>query len=183
MRRASSPPTIRASRRPRPSRASVWQQRLGDRRQRLDERLLNEDDPVGSGRDGVGGQHRVAVETSRDLGRRRARAPPSTSARLRGSVGGESRLDLRELREIGVAQHQAEVGISDQLALVVDHEGVALFADANGADHVPDQFEIDVGDGHPGLTADMGHRDGHVGLGAAAKFDRTEPDLVGDGSR
>ena len=73
--------------------------------------------------------------------------------------------------------------MGDQPALAVDDEGVALVADADGADHVPDQLQIHVRDGHSGLTADMGERDFYVGFRAAAKFDRTEPDLVSDGLR
>ena len=81
------------------------QQRPGDRGQRLGERLLHEDDPAGPGRDGIGGQHRVTVETSGDLRQPRARRRRRRCARLRGSGVGESRLHLREMREIGVAQH------------------------------------------------------------------------------
>ena len=73
--------------------------------------------------------------------------------------------------------------MGDQPALAVDDEGVALVADADGADDVPDQFQVHVGDGHAGLLADMGERNRHVGLRAAAKFDRTEPDFFGDGLR
>ena len=69
--------------------------------------------------------------------------------------------------------------MGDQPALAVDDEGVTLVADADGADDVPDELQVHVGDGHAGVLADMGERDRHVGLGAAAKFDRTEPDLVG----
>ena len=44
------------------------------------------------------------------------------------------------MREIGIAQHQAEVGMRDQPTLVVDDIGVTFFADADGADDVPDQL-------------------------------------------
>jgi hypothetical protein len=73
--------------------------------------------------------------------------------------------------------------MGDEPALAVDHEGVAFVADADGADDVPDELQVHVGDGHAGVLADMGERDRHIGLGAAAEFDRTEPDLVGHGLR
>ena len=71
--------------------------------------------------------------------------------------------------------------MGDQPAFAVDDESVALVADADGADHVPDEFQVHVGDGHAGLLADMGQRNHHVRLGAAAKLDWPEPNLVGDG--
>ena len=94
----------------------------------------------------------------------------------------ERRRDLRQMREIAVAQHEAQIGMRDQTAAVVDHIGKTLLADMDRADDVPDEFQIHVGDRHARRLADMGERNRHVGFGAAAELDRAEPDLVGDGA-
>ena len=40
----------------------------------------------------------------------------------------------------------------DQMSVALDHKGIAGLADVDGADHVPDQLEIDVGDGDAGVV-------------------------------
>ena len=91
-------------------------------------------------------------------------------------------LHLRQTSKDRCRADEAQVRIGDQASLVVDHEGVTLVADTDRADHVPDELQVHVGDRHARLLADMRERDRHVGLGAAAEFDRAEPDLVGDGA-
>ena len=61
--------------------------------------------------------------------------------------------DLRQGRQIGVAQHQADVGVRDQPALPVDHIGIAALADLHRGDDVPDQLEVDLGDRDAGIAA------------------------------
>src|SRR6516225_3157500 len=70
--------------------------------------------------------------------------------------------------------------MGDQPPLAVDDIGIALLADSDRGDHVPDQLEIDLGYSHSGLAAGMSDGDGHVGLGASPEIDRAEPGLVGD---
>ena len=53
-----------------------------------------------------------------------------------------ARPDLRELRHVGVAQHEADIGMRDQAALLADHIGVAVLADLDLRHDVPDQFEL-----------------------------------------
>ena len=72
--------------------------------------------------------------------------------------------------------------MGDQPPLVVDDIGITLVSDMNGGDDVPDEFQVHVGDRHAGRLADMGESDRHIRFGAAAEFDRAEPDLVGDGA-
>ena len=86
-----------------------------------------------------------------------------------------------EPRQVGIAQHQADVGMRDQPALRVDHVGLAVLADLDLRDHVPDQLEIDLGDADAGVAPRAGERQRHVGLGFAAEIDRAVIDLVGDG--
>ena len=90
-------------------------------------------------------------------------------------------LHLRQLRHVGVAQHQTDVGMGDQPALRADHIGVAVLADLDLRDHVPDQLQIDLGDADAGVLAGAGQRQRHVGLGLPAEIDRPVIDLVGDG--
>ena len=70
----------------------------------------------------------------------------------------------------------------DQPAVAVDHIGVAVLADLDLRDHVPDQLEIDLGDADAGLAPRAGERERHVGLGFAAEIDRAVIDLVGHAS-
>ena len=90
-------------------------------------------------------------------------------------------LHLHQLRHVGVAQHQADVGMRDQAALRTHDIGVAALADLDLRDHVPDQLQIDLGDADAGVLAGAGQRQRHVGLGLAAEIDRSVIDLVGDG--
>ncbi len=69
----------------------------------------------------------------------------------------------------------------DQPALRAHHIGMAVLADLDVGDHVPDQLQIDFGDGNAGVLAGAGQRQRHVGLGLAAEIDRPVIDLVGDG--
>lgn len=71
----------------------------------------------------------------------------SAPQRIRGvGTTGQRRLHLRQLRHIGVAQHQADVGMRNQASLRADHIGVAALTDLDLRHHVPDQLEIDLGD-------------------------------------
>jgi hypothetical protein len=72
------------------------------------------------------------------------------------------------------------VGMRDQPALAVDHVGVAVAADPDLRDDVPDELEVDVGDRHTAAPA-MHHRHGEVGLAAFSEIDRPVIDLVGLG--
>ena len=90
-------------------------------------------------------------------------------------------LHLHQLRHIGVAQHQADVGMRDQASLRADHIGVTALADLDLRHHVPDQLEIDLGDADAGILAGAGQRQRHVGLGLPAEIHRPVIDLVGDG--
>ena len=56
-----------------------------------------------------------------------------------------------------------------------------MLADLDLGDHVPDQLQIDLGDGDAGVLAGAGQRQGHVGLGLPAEIHRAVIDLVGDG--
>ena len=69
----------------------------------------------------------------------------------------------------------------DQAAVGIDHIGVAVLADLDPGDHVPDQLEIDLRDADAGLAPRAGERQRHVGLGFAAEIDRAVIDLVGHG--
>ncbi len=91
------------------------------------------------------------------------------------------RLHLNQLRHIGVAQHQADVGMRDQASSRAHHVGVAVLADLDLRHHVPDQFQVDLGNADAGVLAGTGQRQRHIGLGLPAEIDRPIIDLVGDG--
>ena len=91
------------------------------------------------------------------------------------------RLNLRKPGHVGVTQHQADIGMRDQAALIADDIRMAVLADLDLRNHIPDQLEIDLGDADAGVLAGPGQRECHVGLGVPAKVNRAVIDLVGDG--
>ena len=142
--------------------------RLDERRVGLLARQLDEHQPTGCRDRRVGGQHVAAADILRLL-----------QGFLRDARGRRARrLHLREPRHVGVAQHQADVGVRDQAALRVDHVGLPVLADLDLRDDLPDQLEVDLGHAHPGVAARAGERQGHVGLGFAAEIDRAVIDLL-----
>ena len=92
--------------------------------------------------------------------------------------GGAGGAHLRQLRHVGIAQHQADVGMRDQPAGGVDHIGAPVPGEFDLRQHVPDQFQIDLGDAHAGVAPRAGERQRHVRFGFAAEIDRAEIDLV-----
>ena len=66
----------------------------------------------------------------------------------------------------------------DQPAVAVDDIGLPALADLDLRDHVPDEFEVDLGNADAGSAARAGQRQGHIGLGLAAEIDRAVIDLV-----
>ena len=62
-------------------------------------------------------------------------------------------LDLRKLRQIGVAQHQADVGMGDEPPCCIDYVRPSALADFDLGYHVPDEFEIDLGNADAGVAS------------------------------
>ena len=63
----------------------------------------------------------------------------------------------------------------------VDDEGLALLADLDLRDDVPDELQVHLGDADAGVAARAGHGERHVGLGLAAEIDRAVVDLLRHG--
>ena len=57
-------------------------------------------------------------------------------------------LTCGKLRQVGFAQHEPDVRIGDEKAVAVDDVRLALVADLDARHDVPDELQIDVGDGH-----------------------------------
>ena len=131
----------------------------------LGHRLLDEHVPVQrlDRRDRC--EHRRAVEVGRN------------ERLVIGRAGLESGLHVLELGQIGLAQHQPDVGISDEKPAAVDHVGFALVPDLDPRHHVPDELEIDLGDDDRAVVAARAQGDGHVGLGLLAEVHGAEPGL------
>ena len=133
---------------------------------RLDRRHLDEDQPFQRRDLGVGGEHRDAGEVR------------GVDLAVAGLGRGERRRHLRQALHVGAAQHQRDVGMRHQPALRADDIGVAVLADLDLRDDVPDQLEVDLGHGDAAAPA-MGHRHGQVRLGFLAEVDRPEIHAVG----
>ena len=69
--------------------------------------------------------------------------------------------------------------MGDQQASGVDDVGAAGAADLDARDHVPDEFQIDLGDGHPLVAAPPAEAESEVGLGFAPEIDRAQIAPVG----
>ena len=119
---------------------------------------------------GIGGEHAAALDVFGDLELLR-RLPGSDRARG---------LHLRQAGEIGVAQHQADIGMSDEAPLRIDDVSLPALADLDLRYDVPNELEVDLGDAHSGIAARAGERQRHVRLRLAAKIDRAVIDLVRD---
>ena len=86
-------------------------------------------------------------------------------------------LDVRQFRQVGLAQHQADIRIGDKKAIAVDDVSLAFFADLDARHDVPDELEVDLGNRYRAVVVAGTKRDGHVGLGFLAKVHRSEPGL------
>ena len=71
--------------------------------------------------------------------------------------------------------------MSDQAPSRIDHIGLAVFANLDLRDDVPDELKIDFRDAHTGVASRTGERQRHVRLGFPAKINRTVVDLVFNG--
>jgi hypothetical protein len=95
---------------------------------------------------------------------------------LLGSRSVQRGPDVGEPGEVGLAQHEPDVRVGDQVALRIDDVGLALLADLDARDHVPPhELEVHVGDGDRAGVAAGAHGDLHVRLGLLAERDASVP--------
>src|SRR5215831_48312 len=83
------------------------------------------------------------------------------------------------MAQVGLAQHHADIGVGDEQAAVVHHIRRTGLADLDARDHVPDEFEIDLGNGHAGAAAGARHCQSKIGFRLLAKVDLAQVTLVG----
>ena len=156
---------------PQPQQDHAAQCRAVERCVGLAQRHLDKDQPTERRDHRVRAQHRAVVAVARDRYRRRGRRRRRPLPQRRG--------DLRQMQEIGVAQHQADVRVGDQPAAPIDDIGIAALADLQTGDDIPDQLEVDLGDGDPGVAPGARDGEGHIRFRFLAEIDRAEPHLVG----
>ena len=138
-----------------------------ERRVGLADRKVDEQQPSERRDRGVSGEHPQPLDVTGFLNLLIRRAG---FAAARG-------LHLGKARQVGIAQHQADVGMGDQAAVRIDDVGMSALADLDLRNHVPDQLEVDLRDAHAGVAARAGQCQRHVGLGFAAEIDRAVIDL------
>ena len=68
--------------------------------------------------------------------------------------------------------------MSDETAGGINHVSAPVPGKFDLRQHVPDEFQVDLGDAHAGVAPRAGERQRHVGLGFAAEIDRAVVDLV-----
>ena len=117
---------------------------------------------------GIGGEHAPALNIVRLL---------KLLRRLPGA-GCSRGLHLRQAREVGIAQHQADIGVRNEARLRIHHIGLSAIAHFDLGDDVPNELEVNLGDAYSGIAAGAGQRKRHVWLRLAAKVDRAVIDLV-----
>ncbi len=88
------------------------------------------------------------------------------------------RLHVGQVGEVGLAQHQADIRIGDQETVAVDDIRLALVADLDARNDVPDELEIDFGYGHGSRFTSGTNGDGHVRFGFLAEVHWSEPRLA-----
>ena len=104
--------------------------------------------------------------------------------RLGGAdIGGAGRPHLRQARQVGVAQDEADVGMGYEAAARVDDVCVAALAHPDLRDHLPDQLEVHLRDADAGLAPRAGERQRHVRLRLPPEVDRAVVGLPRSGLR
>ena len=137
-------------------------QRGIERRERFRQRLLDEREPAHRRNLGMGGEHAVAVQVRRNDRGLGVRSPgPRYANGIRGA-------------EIELPQHQADVGMGDEMARGIHDVGDPRSAGPNLRHHVPNELEVHLGDRHGGTRPAATDGDRHVGLGVLAEVDRAE---------
>jgi hypothetical protein len=64
-----------------------------------------------------------------------------------------------------------------QSADAIQDESLACLTDMNRRDHVPDQFQVDLGNGDAGAGSRASDGNSHERLGATVQRQRAEPDV------
>ena len=136
-----------------------------ERLERLLQRLLDEDDPAQRRDRRVRGEDLAALGIAGD--------------RHLGAAGGQRGLHLGEIRQRGLLQHEADVGMRDEGPVAIDRVGQTRLADLDLGDDLPDELQIDLGHRH--AAAALRHGDGHVRLGLLAEVHRAEVRAAGLG--
>src|SRR5262249_5372082 len=109
-----------------------------ERRIGLLDRHLGEYQPTERSDRRIGAEYLSAPRIDRNAG----------TVRRLGRLLRASGLDLRSARQIGIAQHEADIRMGDEATLLVDDISLAAPADLDLRHHVPDEFEIHPPDDH-----------------------------------
>src|SRR5580700_3752822 len=83
------------------------------------------------------------------------------------------------MRHIGLAQHETDIRMRDQARGVVNHISLAVLADLNLRNDIPNEREIDLRYYNAEFGPSAGHGYRHVRLRLVDKIDRPVIDLVG----
>ena len=132
-----------------PERRVEWLERLADRQ--VDEYV-----PAERRHRRRGGEHLASRWIAGD-GRKCHAAAGGLRRRSR-------RGNLRQRRQVGLAQDEADVRMSDQQPALVDDVGRTRLADPQSRDDVPDELQVHLRHRHSGAAARAGDAERHVGL-------------------
>ena len=118
------------------------------------DRLLDKGHPIGAG------DRRGRGETARALAHRSLGRLAATGDRRPLQVPEAGRRWV-----VVAAQDQADVGVGDKAARLVEHKSVARLSDMDRRDHIPDQLEIDHSNCHAIAVPSPGYCNRHVRFG------------------
>jgi hypothetical protein len=140
-------------------------ERGADRFERFQDRLLRNHRPTH-----IGGAHREGDDRFAVI------AGGHDRRSVRGVHYGPEPVEVA--RPGATAQHPADVRVGNKTSGIVDDQSMAGIADPDRGNDIPDQFQVDVGNGNPGGCKISGNRDSHVGLGIMVVSNRAVPDLA-----
>src|SRR5262249_15370892 len=135
----------------------------------LADRELDEHHPAERHDRRVRAQHTLALDILDDL----------DGVLLRTGWSAARMLHLREPRQIRVAQNETNIRMRDQPPISADDIRIAALPHLDLRNHIPDEFEIDLGDADTRFLACAAKSECHVRLRLAAEIDRSVINFAG----
>src|SRR5580704_14469474 len=88
------------------------------------------------------------------------------------------RLNLCKSRDIGLAEHETDIWMCDELAARIHNIGLSAVADFDLRNYFPNEFEVDLSSHDTFVSSRTGHGDRHVWFRPVNKVDRSIIDLI-----
>ena len=83
------------------------------------------------------------------------------------------------MRHVCVAQHQADVGVSNKAPARVDDVGLSALANLDLRYDFPNKFKVHLSNDHAIIAAPTGYGDRHIRFGPINEINRPVIDFIG----